>query len=516
MSREVMTGGAPSMTLASLLISAIRRHGTRPAITCDGTTLTYEDLDQTSSSIARALHDMGVTGNDVVALHLRNSLEYVIADLAILKLGAAKCPLNELMSREELGYCVASAKAKVLIRHASLPEPEIGTDVQVTKVIVEDASPATNSGSLCWSDLLLQGAATTDETFLSLPGPDDIASLSFTGGTTGKPKCVVHSQARLGLNLFAHMYCGDVRSDEVMLLTTPLPHSAGYHMQGCLFAGGQVILKPKFDPVSVLECCDEYQVTWTFAVPTMLYRLIDTLLDRQQSPVSLRTIVYGAAPMSRERLEQGLSMFGPVFVQLYGQTECPNYITTLSKHDHLRPELLTSCGRAVPFCALEILAEDGASLPAGEVGEVAAASPYLFMEYRDNPEQTAKTLAGGWLRTGDLGYRNQDGYVFLVDRAKDMIITGGMNVYSVEVEAAIRKYSAVKDVAVIGVADADWGEAVTAIIVSDSVVSLSELKAFLGSKLSAYKLPKHLHQVESLPLTPYGKVDKKVLRDRCS
>jgi fatty-acyl-CoA synthase/long-chain acyl-CoA synthetase len=336
--------------------------------------------------------------------------------------------------------------------------------------------------------------------------------LSYTGGTTGKPKCVVHTQGRLAINLLAHLSCGEIGPNEVMLLTTPLPHSAGYHMQACLFAGGHVVLAQRFDPVAIPEICNRHQVTWTFAVPTMLYRLIDALSGQTEPLPSLRTIVYGAAPMSQERIEQALDLFGPVFIQLYGQTECPNYITTLGKADHLDPHLLRSCGRPVPFCTVEILGEGDTPAGIGEVGEITASSPYLFVEYLNNPEQTAKTLIGGRLQTGDLAYRDRDGFLFLVDRAKDMIITGGMNVYSVEVETAIRQHEAIEDVAVIGIPDGDWGEAVTAVVVSNTEISSRDLKAFLSNRLSAYKLPKNVRRVSALPLTPYGKIDKKALR----
>ena len=229
-------------------------------------------------------------------------------------------------------------------------------------------------------------------------------------------------------------------------------------------------------------------------------------------PSSLRTIVYGAAPMSQDRIQQGLALFGPIFLQLYGQTECPNFITTLSKNDHLQTSLLASCGRAVPMLELRIIKFDGETAGVGEVGEVAVASPYLLVEYYKNPKATGEALQGRWLHTGDLGYLDDRGYLFLVDRAKDMIISGGMNIYSIEVEEALRQHPAVRDAAVIGTPDLDWGESVSAFITARGPVDEAELRSFAKTILSAYKVPKRIVVLDDLPVTKFGKVDKKILR----
>lgn len=512
-----MTIPPPTMTLASLLLAAIRRHGKRPAVSCGAMTLSYAELETRSEELACALQLLGVGAGDTVALHLRNCLEYVVADLALLRLGAVKCALNELMAPEEISYCLQHAGVKLLVRHASLPRPGLGEiPVSVTCIVVPDGGTRNPDTELDWGTALERGRRADGIARLATVAEDSVATLSYTGGTTGAPKCVVHQSGRLATNLLAHVVCGDVRSDEVMLLTTPLPHSAGYHMQACLYMGGHVVLDQKFTPERALSLCKTHNVTWTFAVPTMLYRLFDVMQDAGPPPGTLRTVVYGAAPMSEARLRQGLQLFGPVFIQLYGQTECPNYITTLSKDDHLDPALLRSCGRPVPFCDVEIVDAQGAPVEEGQVGEIAAAAPYLFARYHANPEQTGAILVDGRLRTGDLAFRNAAGFLFLVDRAKDMIITGGMNVYSAEVEAAIRLHPDVLDAAVIGVPHPDWGEAVAAAVVSEADMPLREIKTFLSGKLSAYKLPKSVLRLESLPLTPYGKVDKKQLRLLCT
>ena len=493
-----------SPTSASLLIAAVRRHGRRIALTVDGRDYAYAELDALSDRVAAYLLARGLARGARIALHLRNGAEYAISDLAILKLAAIRVPLNELMGREELAWCLRHADAQALISHASLPQPLVGEGERLAplRISVPDRETC-RPGEIPWAEVI--GARGLDAVIEA--DPVDTAILAYTGGTTGHPKAVRHTYGRMASNLFAHIVSGDIRSDEVMLLTTPLPHSAGFHMAGCLLQGGQVILSTRFDPVDFLKVCQDQGVTWTFAVPTMLYRLLDAMAEDGPAIPTLRTVVYGAAPMSRPRLEQALARLGPVFIQIYGQTECPNFITTLSKDDHLDPKLLTSCGRAVPFTRVRIAGTDAVE----GVGEVEVSAPYLLAEYFRNPEATAASLDGGWLRTGDLGYL-ADGYLFLVDRAKDMIITGGMNVYCSEVEAVLRRHEAVADVAVVGLPDADWGEIVTAVVVPGQATDPETLRLFARTHLSGYKAPKRVVLAEALPLTPYGKIDKKRLR----
>jgi len=499
---------AAALTLSRLLVGALRRHGERPALRHGARTFSYRELDELSDRLATTMTARGIGRGDRVALQLRNCIEYVVADLAILKAAAVKVPLNEFMTAGEVAWCLQHSAARVLISHSSMPRLPGNLESLVLHIDVPDVSGGSVPSSMSWSDAVdrpCTPVAVTSE-------PDDSAIVMYTGGTTGNPKGVRHIQGGAALNILAHIICGDIRSDEVMLLSTPLPHSAGFHLQACFVQGGLVVLGPKFDARRFLELAAEAAATWTFAVPTMLYRLLDAIAGGAAPPRSLRTIVYGAAPMDPGRLKQALDVFGPVFLQLYGQTECPNFITSLTKEDHLVPGLHASCGRAVPF--LEVRLRDGSRVvdePA-QVGEVEVRSPYQLTEYFDSPEATATAIVEGWLRTGDLAYRDERGYLFLVDRAKDMIISGGMNVYSVEVEAAIREHPAVADVGVVGVPDRDWGEAVVAVVVPRSAIDADDIVRFARARLSAYKVPKRVVFVDLLPLTRYGKPDKKAMR----
>jgi fatty-acyl-CoA synthase len=284
--------------------------------------------------------------------------------------------------------------------------------------------------------------------------------------------------------------------------------------------GGTNILLEGFDPEVLLDTIERERATSTLMVPTMLYVLLDTpgIADRDLS--SLRTLAYGAAPMGRERLEQAMQTFGPIFVQGYGQTEAPMQISVLTKADHVRaaqrPEILTSCGRAVAIAEVRIAGDDLRELPDGEVGEIVVRGPHLTLGYVGKPDETAATIRDGWLCTGDLGRRDDEGYLYIVDRKKDMIISGGFNVYPKEVEQVLFSHPAVADACVIGVPDEKWGEAVKAIVVpaEGAEVDPEELIALVKQRKSSVLAPKSVELVDAIPLTSVGKHDKKALRAR--
>lgn len=488
-------------TSSQLLLAALRRHADRPAITVAGQTWTYAQIDEMSERLAGFLATQGVGPGVAVAVHLRNGCEYVVAEFAILKLAAIRVPLNELMGVPELGHCLEHSGARILIADADLPKASAAQGGLVEIIVGCAPGQPLADGQVDWTEALAGRAPIGRRAAL----PEDTAIIAYTGGTTGRPKGVRHTYGRMAWNLFSHINCLDIRAEEVMLLTTPLPHSSGYHMVAGFLQGAHVVIESRFDPQRFFELCREVDVTWTMVVPTMLYRLLDHPAAGSMDHRSLNTIVYGAAPINRERLEEGLRKFGKVFLQIYGQTECPNLITTLSKDDHTNPDLLASCGRAVPLVELRLQPDESGA------GEVEVSSPYLLTEYFRDPVATREALHDGWLKTGDLA-RLEGGYLFLVDRAKDMIISGGMNVYSVEVEAVLREHPGVREAAVVGIPHPDWGEAVTAVVIADNGALAEDIRQFAKARLSAYKVPKSVHIVVELPLTQYGKIDKRRIR----
>ena len=501
----------PALTISRLLVEAVRRHGDRIAVQQGEQSVTYSTLDLDSDRLAAFLSAHSIGLGDCVALYLRNCIEYVVADLAILKLGAVKVPLNEFMISAEVAYCLNHSGALALISHASLPFPPI-SEVPHLKLHIEVGEHHTrrDSTSVSWDEVSGNDCPSAVVRGNAL----DPAIVMYTGGTTGSPKGVLHLQGRLAINLLAHVVCAEIGSEEVMLLSTPLPHSAGFFLQAGLLQGARVVLASKFDASACLRLVAVHRVSWVFAVPTMLYRFLDVLSSSEQRTESLRTIVYGAAPMDGIQLKRGLAMLGAVFLQIYGQSECPNLITTLTKGDHMNAALLASCGRPVPFLEIRVTDEAHKPMSSGCVGQVEVRSPYLLAAYFADQKLSEVTVQEGWLQTGDLGYLNQQGYLFLVDRTKDMIITGGLNVYSVEVESALREDPAVSDVGVIGVPHPDWGEAIVALVVSQGGESVDQERIIEEARrrLSAYKLPKRVVFVDALPLTRYGKPDKKRMR----
>lgn len=505
-------------TLNALYASALARFGDRSALRFDGTDLTYRQLLKQGYCLANALISQGIESDDRVALVMSNCTEFAIAEQGIIHAGAARVALNNMLGQAEMLYILADSNARVAVvgeeffdliannRH-QLPELEV-----VIGLAPPDRCP---DGFRPWDDVIVEG---DDRRPLVAVSPDNLAILAYTGGTTGQPKGVVHTQRTMCLNMLAHVIELGLQDDEKLLLTSPLPHSAGFLMLAGLIKGATHFVERRFDPEQVVTRISHQGITLTFMVPTMIYRILDWIGDRQFDLGSLRTILYGAAPITEDRLRQGLALLGPVFMQLYGQSEAPNFVTRLCREDH-RPDpghahRLRSCGQPTAMAEVKILAEDGQEVATGDVGELVVRTPFNMVGYHGLPEKTAGTLIDGWLRTGDIARQDDAGYVYLLDRKNDMIITGGMNVYTTEVENAIQDQDGVGQVAVVGIPDDDWGEAVTAFIVPVPGTTLTGdcIIQHCRQTLSKYKVPKKVVFIEALPVTAFGKTDKKILR----
>jgi fatty-acyl-CoA synthase len=301
------------------------------------------------------------------------------------------------------------------------------------------------------------------------------------------------------------------------LLSSPITHAGSLPVLPTLCRGGTVVLQQAFDPDAWLDAAARERINYAFVVPTMLYTLLDHGSPHRHDLSALETILYGAAPMTPARIAEALEAFGPVLMQGYGQTECLGMCTSLRKDEHdpvRRPGLLASCGRAVAGVRPEILSNEGTPVPHGEVGEVCLRSRVVMTGYRNQPELTAAALEGGWLHTGDLAVRDEEGFFHLVDRKKDVIVSGAFNVYPREIEDVIATCTGVSTVAVIGIPDDKWGEAVTALITvrPGEQVNLDEIEKTVRGQKGPHQTPKTIHVVQELPKTPAGKVDKKALR----
>jgi fatty-acyl-CoA synthase/long-chain acyl-CoA synthetase len=490
-------------------------HSERVAVRMGASELTFAEVDAWSGAIAEQLAAAGVGRGDCVALYTHNCIDFVVADVAVARLGAVKVPVNFMLPPATIAYMLERSGARALIYSDRLA-------VAVGEAVgVRPGMPCFQCGPA--SELLLEGAhplAAFDGPRPDAPsegaaGAAAPAAMYFTGGTTGHPKGVLHTQASTVALHYAQMLEAEITDGDRLLLMTPLAHAAGLFAQTALIRGATTVLSDGFDAEAAVDLLAEEEITWTFLVPTMLYRVLDRLAESAPRELPLRTVVYGAAPISPNRLAQALEAFGPVFIQLYAQTECPNWGTRLTKRDHdlSTPDLLGSCGRASIMADVKVVDESGRTLGAGETGEVCLRSPYTLQEYVGDLEATRAKFLDDWIRTGDVGVMDEAGYLYLKDRKNDMVISGGMNVYCREVEDVMIEHEHVHAVAVIGIPHDDWGEAVHACVVrADDGLTDADLIRWSRARLAAYATPKTVEFVESLPETPLGKIDKKALR----
>jgi len=303
------------------------------------------------------------------------------------------------------------------------------------------------------------------------------------------------------------------------LAMTPITHAAGAMIVAVMSRCGLFVMSKGFEPQRFIDLVERHRITATFLVPTMVYVLLEHPGMAQADLSSLELVIYGASPMSPARLVEAMKRFGPVFMQLYGQSEAPNCITALHKHEHdpeNHPERLASCGTPSGPSQVRLLDDDGNEVPVGEVGEICVRGPLVMLGYWNKPEETEKAFRHGWLHTGDMARRDAEGFVYIVDRSKDLIISGGFNVFPREVEDVLTRHPAVAAAAVIGVPDEKWGEAVKAVVVlkAGATVAAEALMALVREHKGPVQAPKSVDFVDALPVTGLGKPDKKVLRAR--
>lgn len=349
--------------------------------------------------------------------------------------------------------------------------------------------------------------------------PLDVPTLYSTGGTTGKPKAVMITSNSWDIAA-ANFHAGTpVKNDPVFLAVSPITHAAGTFAFMVMGLGGKTVILPGFDADAILDAIERERVTHLYLPPTAIYMLMEHPGVRDRDFSSLEYFMYTSSPMAKAKIEQALSIFGPVMVQFWGQTEAPSFCTYLAREDHLnltpeREKRLASCGRPMLLTPVAAMAPDGKLLGPNETGELVVNGPLVMGGYYRDPVQTAAVSAHGWHHTGDVGYVDDDGYVFIVDRMKDMIITGGYNVYAREVEAVILAHPAVQECAVIGRPDEKWGEAVTGVIElkKGASVTTEEFAAYCKQALGSIKAPKCIEFWPELPRTSVGKVDKKSIR----
>jgi long-chain acyl-CoA synthetase len=496
-----------SLNLGCILQTSAANQPDSTVLRLGEASMSYGELDAAARGVAAALQERGVAPNDTVAVLIPNVPEFPISYFGILYAGAAVVPINVLASAIEVDYFLRDSKAKLLIAHTSFD----GVGAKGAELAGVPYVTAGNDGP----GTLAEMAASSGVTGLYPTSADDTAVILYTSGTTGKPKGaeLSHSNIVLNCSVVAPKFVPLPPGEANYLATLPLFHSFGQVavQNACIATGGSFSLLPRFDPGEALEIIERDRINVFAGVPTMYFGMLHHEGDRSPDVSSLEICLTGGAPMPVEVMNDFEKKFDVRILEGYGLSET-SPIASFSSLD--RPRKAGSIGYPVWGVELQITDEKGAALPDGERGEICIRGHNVMKGYLDRPEATAEAFEGGWFHSGDIGYRDEDGCYWIVDRKKDMILRGGFNVYPREVEEVLYAHEAVGEAAVVGVPDESHGEEVKAVValVSGKSADERELIDFCKERLSAYKYPRSIVFMESLPKGPSGKILKRELR----
>jgi acyl-CoA synthetase (AMP-forming)/AMP-acid ligase II len=489
-----------------------------PCLTMAGDTWTYGDVQRLSWRIARALARSGIRPGDKVAVLSANDPVAFCCVFGIARAGAIWCPINPRNQAAENRELLEKFDCSGLVfqdAFAPLVMQIAGDLPALTTLVCLDRGAPCGIPFTEWLD----GAG--EEPF-EVTAVDDVVMIAGTGGTTGKPKGVLltghNIETMTALTLMSYPFNGR----PTYLALPPLTHAAGVLCFPIMTLGGEIVVMPAPDLAEFLTLIRQHKVTHAFLPPTLIYLLLDRPELAAADLTSLQCLWYGAAPMSAARLEQAIGAIGPVMGQLFGQTEAPMMISTMAPRDHFRAggslarERFASAGRPSPLVTVAIMDDQGRLLPVGQSGEIVVRGPLVMAGYYQDPAATAEASRHGWHHTGDIGYLDADNYLFIVDRAKDMIITGGFNVYSAEVEQALLAHPGILDCAVIGLPDPKWGERVTAVVqpYPGREIADDDIRAFAKDRLGGVKAPKQVEVWPDLPRSKVGKILKNEVKSR--
>jgi acyl-CoA synthetase (AMP-forming)/AMP-acid ligase II len=513
-----------ALAAADSFCDIVRQHaqgrGDTPAFTHGDETITFAQLERGSNRVANALCAFGVKKGERVAFLGKNHPLYFEALLGAAKIGAVMTPVNWRLAAPEVAYILDNCCARVVFvgeGFAEMLAKVRGQVPDVEQVIGIDAPDHAGTDYRIWRD----GFPTTPPA--AKVGLRDDALQLYTSGTTGRPKGAVMTHGSI-LSSRDPASEGEMRAwqepveGDVTLLAMPCFHISGTGTGiATMVAGTNAIVLPEYDPTKALDLIENYNISKIFLVPAAIQILLNHPRVREVDFSRLKYVTYGASPIPLELMREAMEVLGCGFVQMYGMTETSGTIVALDPEDHV-PEgspRMRSVGTPLPGVEIRIIDEDGNTLPANTVGEIATRSSKNMSRYWNNPEATAETIdAEGWLRTGDAGYMDEDGYLYIHDRVKDMIISGGENVYPAEVENALYAHPRVADVAVIGIPSEKWGEEVKACIVVKPGETLTEAEVIAHARehIAGYKCPKSVDFIDALPRNPSGKILRRSLR----
>lgn len=509
------------MNLGTYLTRSARYWPAETALVCGERTWSYRQLERGANQLAAALIDRGLRPGDAVASLAWNRGELVEIEFALYKAGLMRAPVNARLGRGEITHILRYAPVRALVFDAAHREDALaaiaaaGTDCLAVPLDDAPASPA----GVSYADLLAEGsgdpiAVEVDE--------DEPCVLNFTSGSTGALKAAVQTFGNRLANMRKQLMSDESRPrpGTRYLACGPITHATGMGLLAGVFGGSTTHVLPAWSPEAFLDTVEKERITATFLVPAMLTMVLAHPAAADRDLSSLTSVRIGGAPVAPQRLREAVALFGPIVAQGYGLGETTSVVAGLTGQDIARavtedPELLQSCGRAAYDTELRVVDEAGRELGPREVGEVIVRGPDCVREYWQEPELSAETFKDGWVHTGDLAWMREDGYLFLVDRKKDMIISGGFNIYCSEVEAALYEHPAVQEACVVGVPDERWGEAVKAVVVTHAgrTVTPGELIEFCAERLDRYKKPRSVEFVPELPHNRNGKLDRKAVRE---
>jgi fatty-acyl-CoA synthase len=509
-----MSGLHDSATVGDVVTAVLRRFPDRVAFRQDGAELTYRQVEDALARWVAVLRTRGLRPGEGVGLLSPNCPEAWLAQVAPALAGGRYTALHPLGSLADHLHACDEAELRFLFVDPAFAERAgdlLERAATVEAVFTFGPSEVGEDIHVLTAEVSLNGRLDRGP-----QGGDDIAFLLYTGGTTGVPKAATLSNQSVVAHYYGTALGWDLPERLRYLAVAPISHAAGMLIMPTLLSGGTVILQRRFDPAAWLHAIQAEHVNVGLLVPTMIYALLDHPELERSDLSSLQTVMYGASPIAPARLAEAIERVGPVLCQFYGQTESVGMGTSLwrAEHDPSDANRAAACGRAMPFTRVSVLDEEGRPVPDGTPGELCIQGPSVMRGYWKQPDLTAPALAGGWLHTGDIGVRDEEGLFSIVDRKKDMIISGGFNVFPREIEDVLAEHAAISAVAVIGVPDQRWGEAVKALVVlrPGTTVDPAELVQLVRDRKGPVYAPKTVEFLESLPLTPVGKADKKALR----
>ena len=489
-----------------------RQHAERTALIAGSRRISYGELDNRAKRVGNGLHALQLERQSRIAILCRNRHEFFEIWQGAAMAGHVLSPINAKLAAREIAFILNDSQARLLFVDEAFHGlvQEISDELSaVQQIFTLDSHPK-------WLSYCDWRGAQCAEELPPLLFPNDTVVQMYTSGTTGFPKGVELGHASMLACVRSMMGLAAWPPGEVSLVTAPLFHTAGCAWAHCaLQSGGAVVLLEELSPVAVLSAIENHRVNEALLVPALIRMVLDSPQCANTDFSSLRRILYGASPIPVSILRQAMQVFACDLEQGYGLTESVGPVAMLRPQDHDGGRKMQSCGKAVPGTVIHVVDSDGNECATGEVGEIIVFGPQLMKAYWNRPDDTRDAIRAGWLHTGDAGYYDADGYLYIHDRLKDMIVSGGENIYPAEVEGVLAACSGIAEVAVIGIPDERWGEAVKALIIPQpgSQISARDISDYAHQHMARFKCPKSIDFVESIPRTASGKILKKVLRE---